>query len=177
MVGVSAVAGAVDVFVTRVDCARKLREMSTSLQSQLDAVSSQYEHFSHYISDFFMVLRLSKAAGTDSFTSLQDVISCYNFLLKSHTIGKSVKTDLVRNFLEIIERIRLCVKALCREMKQWERHLLRHITSRVLTPFKKSIESINLLLGADNHFPPAAPHAASNAARTPPDTFFDARAA
>lgn len=57
--------------------------------------------------DFIMALRILRPSDTREVTCLQDVLDCYQRLRNSQSVGGGVRTDLVREYIAIVNLIRI----------------------------------------------------------------------
>lgn len=59
------------------------------------------------VPDFIKAIKMSKCIDPENVTNLNDVIRAYTYLKDSPSIGEYLRTDLVREYLSIVNLIRI----------------------------------------------------------------------
>ena len=102
-----------------VDIVTSMGALLEILVEDLQTLEKRYKTFSAYLSDFLMVLKLTKPMELDFIHSQAQVLRCYMALKNSPSIGKNVKLDLVREFLQILDAIAEVADDLHSEVRGW----------------------------------------------------------
>ncbi|ELU00963.1 hypothetical protein CAPTEDRAFT_203131 [Capitella teleta] len=58
------------------------------------------------LDDFLMTLKLAKPRNLSEFINLSQVMTIYDYLLESPSVGKNVHTDLVKEFVDIVAALK-----------------------------------------------------------------------
>ena len=119
-------------FFSRYDCIQALIRMSTETSDVVTSITERYAQFTRSISDFTMVLRLAKPRELHQFQTLQQVIACYDYLCNSPSVGGNIRTDLVKEFLAIINLIRVRITEIQDRMKELQLHSVKYISADVI---------------------------------------------
>ena len=123
-------------FLSRTDCAAKIEKLMTEFENHQCKIKEKYDAFIESLPDFFFALKISKPLSLECYSKLSDVIKCHTYLKQSQSIGKSVQTELITEFLRIVNLIRVENEKLEKEITSVETHLLRYIPGDTMQDFK-----------------------------------------
>ena len=78
-----------------------------TLREDTDTINYRFQRFNENALEFLRTLRIVKPDEIKPVSSLNGVISCLNFLRKSQSLASGVRVDLVREFIAIVNQVRL----------------------------------------------------------------------
>ena len=130
-------------FWSRADCIAILSDILDELTEHHTGLQKQYGQFLTTYPEFLKALRLIKPSKIQSFNTIQDVKACHMFLQQSHSVGKSVRADLVAQFLDLIRSIRDKTGACEDVVTEGKSHLTKYV---IITDFLASVHSVKSLL-------------------------------
>nr|XP_022313640.1 uncharacterized protein LOC111118443 [Crassostrea virginica] len=74
---------------------------------KLETLKRRYSVFEEHINEFLRTLQIVLPKGQETILNLSGIIRLHSYLLTSEGVGSGVRTDLVREYLAIVNNIRL----------------------------------------------------------------------
>lgn len=74
---------------------------------KLEKLKRRYTAFEEHTNEFLRTLQIVLPKGQESISNLAGLIRLHSYLLSSSGVGSGVRTDLVREYLAIVNNIRL----------------------------------------------------------------------
>lgn len=87
-----------------------MSECKTQFTTKLENLKHRYGVFEEHIDEFLRTLQIILPKGQGSIKNLASVIGLHSYLLSTEGVGSGVRTDLVREYLAIVNNIRLFVE-------------------------------------------------------------------
>ena len=99
-----------------------------------------------------MTLKLVKPVQLKEFKYLADVIAVYNYLETSPSVGKSLPTQLVNDFLAIVNLSHQYLKDITAKVRTLEYHMLKYMAKDSVVNFYRKILDFRDLLDPSFQF-------------------------
>ncbi|XP_061175568.1 uncharacterized protein LOC133184495 [Saccostrea echinata] len=87
-----------------------LSECKKRFTTKLEKLKHRYAVFDEHINEFLRTLQIVLPKGEESISNLAGVIRLLSYLLSTEGVGSGVRTDLLREYLAIVNNIRLFVE-------------------------------------------------------------------
>ena len=85
----------------------ELKLWHEKMKTDIENLNYRFQSFNENALEFLRTLRIIKPEEKKPVASLNDVISYLKFLLKSRAVASGVRIDLIREFIAIVNQIRL----------------------------------------------------------------------
>ena len=115
-------------------------------------VKEHHKAFCMTRSEFLAALEEAKPESMKQFESLNDVVSCHQYLQRNPLVARKVRTDLVTEFLRIIDSIRHNIKTIDETVEKMYFKMKKHVTFESQSAFKQSVQSLLALLNPTYSF-------------------------
>ena len=73
----------------------------------MDRIKQRYKEFEHDTKDFLRTLNIILPKGRKGVCSLRELIQLHTYLNSSETVASGVRSDLVREYLAIVNKVRI----------------------------------------------------------------------
>ena len=73
----------------------------------MDRIKQRYKEFEHDTRDFLRTLNIILPKGRKGVCSLRELIQLHTYLNSSETVASGVRSDLVREYLAIVNKVRI----------------------------------------------------------------------
>ena len=130
----------------RVECLSQLKDGSEEFTDGVTSLHTRYTNISTSSNDFMMTLKLVKPVQLKEFKYLTDVIAVHSYLESSPSVGKSLPTRLVNDFLAIVNLSHQYLKDITAKVRTLERHMLKYIPKVSVVDFYRKILDFRDLL-------------------------------
>ena len=132
--------------MSRLDCVTSCHDVLEDFTGHIKSLHSRYANISNNHKEFLMILKLAKPVHVKQFTILNDVISVHSYLRASPSVGKSVQTDLVTDFLSVVNLSRLKLSDLITKVKAVERHAIKYTPMTLVDNIYRTVGEVSGIL-------------------------------
>ena len=121
-------------------CLQGVRHLCDDARQTRRNMHERLTLFESSLEEFILTLRLVKSRKMTSFTSFDDVIKVHAYLLKSPSVGKNVRTDLVEALVEFVTCAKVSVARQRDTISNLVPHLVRYVHVDAILQLKKRTE-------------------------------------
>lgn len=131
--------------VSKSQCIKEVKKIHEESKQTLASLQESVTNLYTSLSDLLLTLRLAKPRTLESFTSLSDVINIHKYLIHSPSVGKNVRTDLVQEFVDIVDRSKTSAVSLGNQLSDLVKDLVVHVHVDDLLSAKKIREDFLIM--------------------------------
>ena len=130
----------------------ELRCWHTQIKTDIENLNYRFQSFNENALEFLRTLRIIKPEEKKPVANLNDVISCLKFLLKSRALASGVRLDLIREFIAIVNQIRLKFEQIQQDEIKISFDIL--LSSEGCEQFHSCLEQLGTMLNPAYNFEP-----------------------
>ncbi|WAQ97003.1 hypothetical protein MAR_029693 [Mya arenaria] len=121
-----------------------LSALKEDLNRFIGGMKQRLDTYNENIKDLLMTLRIVRQGSSPEISCLDDVIECLDYLRNSKSVGQGGKTDLFREYLAMVNQIRLKVQDISEQ--DYLVSFVTNLTGDASETFHKVLSEIEIML-------------------------------